>query len=259
MLRSPDQILVRARALSTLATALYSRGFYERAEPLWRESLEILENADHEAGMARVIGNLGLIEWQIRGNYDLARELYERGLKLSVAANLPSLEALYLGNLGEIYFATGDLQRAADLGHRSLDIFQDLGNESFVADQLKLIAKYEFAERHEEAARDLLDEALVKFLELDQDIEIAECFVLAAEIAISQEDLDKAAKLLAFSDQLLLKGQRTVATRDRERMSNLRTAVSNSLGDRLTALEAIGRALTREDAIKLNKVTTPRL
>ena len=83
MLRSPDQILVRARALSTLATALYSRGFYERAEPLWRESLEILENADHEAGMARVIGNLGLIEWQIRGNYDLARELYERGLKLS--------------------------------------------------------------------------------------------------------------------------------------------------------------------------------
>ena len=251
MLTEQNQRVARARALSSLGIAWYCRGEHDRAETFYRESLQILESESHKAGMARVIGSLGLIALQVREDFETARTMFEQALALASELEIPSLEALYLGNLGEVWFAKGEIDRAVDFADRSLSAFRQLGNESFIADQLKLLSKYAIERDQVDVAREHLREALRMFLELDQRIEIAECLSIGARIARSIGEFDTAAKLLGHGKPLLEDGHRFITRIDRAAMEALREDISREVGERFSELEAAGRALTRAQAIGL--------
>ncbi len=70
-----------AMALGNLGILYMTRGDLDRAEEMYRKSMELDEALGRKEGMASQYGNLGNL-YQIRGEIDRAEEMYRKSLEL---------------------------------------------------------------------------------------------------------------------------------------------------------------------------------
>ncbi|HEV3154860.1 MAG TPA: TIR domain-containing protein [Candidatus Baltobacteraceae bacterium] len=239
----------RARALNMLASALYEKGSHADARHFWNEALGLLERAKNDAGTAMVRSNLGMVAWQIDCDYDRAAAYYEEALTVFRRLNLALRVAQALGSLAEISYARGNLAQAIGYAAESLKEFQTLGNTSYSADRMMLLAKYHSASGQLQTASMLVRDALEEFAELDQPVEIAECAFIVADI-LARSNPAKAAQIYGFAESARANG-RPLSSADRERRHALRYTLEQNLSaDSLSGLMTQGQLMPRDAGVR---------
>jgi tetratricopeptide (TPR) repeat protein/predicted trehalose synthase len=121
---SPDDADV-AGALSELADRFRARGYFDKAESLYNQSLAINKKAfgENDSRVAFNVNNLGLT-YSSQGKFADAESALRQALAIweqVLGPNDPNV-ATALNNLAEVYRNLGSLAQSAELYHRSLAI-----------------------------------------------------------------------------------------------------------------------------------------
>ncbi len=114
-----------AKSLSNLATILMTRGDYEQAERLYRQSLEIREKLlePEHPDIATSLRSLGVL-YYLWGDFDQAEPLLVQALEIRERLYGPEAArvATAVASLGRLFHAQGRLREAETLYTRSLSI-----------------------------------------------------------------------------------------------------------------------------------------
>jgi len=156
-----------AYRLSKLAALYKAQGKYERAEPFYREALNLYRQAsgDGQVDVAIILNNLAEL-YRSQGKYGEAEPLYSQSLALmrrSLGDDHPDV-ATSLNNLAGLYQARGQYEQAEPLFVESLEMRQRLlGNDHpDVATSLNNLAVLYFdTERYGEAESLLAQEIAI--------------------------------------------------------------------------------------------------
>jgi len=131
----PGEMLeLRANQYGNLGVIYRTRGDLDRAEEMHTKALEINEKLGRLEGMASDYGNLGNIDFT-RGDLDRAEEMHTKSLEIEKKLGRLEGMASDYGNLGSIYFTRGDLDRAEEMHTKSLEIEKKLGRLEGMASQ----------------------------------------------------------------------------------------------------------------------------
>jgi non-specific serine/threonine protein kinase len=254
LLTSPDvDATRRARALNALAGSLLYSGRAADAERSWLQSLELVESLGNEAAAARILANLATVSWDEHGDANGALERYERALSIHRKHRASSMVALTLGNMAEVYRASGDLDTAADLTFESLELYRLLRNDSFVADRTLLLARIALDRHDDISAASSVTDALNIFVRLEQEQEIADCATLIAQLLVRNGDAEGAATLAGFGTERR-HGRRFVTQVQRRNEADLSSALDVAVpSDRLRILSSAGSMLEPAMALDLAK------
>ncbi|MCP4594138.1 MAG: tetratricopeptide repeat protein, partial [bacterium] len=118
---------VRTAMLSgNLGVIHRTRGDLDRAEEMFRKSLEIEEKLGRLEGMASDYGNLGVIH-RTRGDLDQAEEMHRKALEINEELGRLEGMASDYGNLGLIHRTRGDLDQAEEMHRKAFEINEKLG------------------------------------------------------------------------------------------------------------------------------------
>lgn len=230
----PDHPEVVA-TLSDLAAVAAAAGDLEEAERRYREALERAEKAGDLPPERRAALLVHLAEVLRRaGRGPEAVELLEQALELLPEDGRPSaLRARVENDLGVNLFATGDLERAAEVLGRAVERCRGLGDvppELAVAARANLAGVLTALGRHAEAAG-LLDEALA--LERRGRNDPRELARLLNDRAVALFDLGRRAEAADTFREALEAAERAFGPED--------PALAPHLTNLATALRALGR------------------
>jgi tetratricopeptide (TPR) repeat protein len=135
LIRSSEDISIKAFALLNLGVLHKMQGNYSEAEKLYRQSLKIDEELGDKSGIAKSLHQLGMIK-QDTGEYAEAEKLYRQSLKLKEELGDKSGITTSFHQLGMIKQDTGEYAEAEKLYRQSLKIDEELGDKSGIAKSL---------------------------------------------------------------------------------------------------------------------------
>ena len=124
-----------AASLHQLGIIHQLRGEYEEAEKMYRESRDIAQNVGDEEGIAASLHHLGIIH-QVRGEYEEAEKMYRESLNIKKSLGDEEGIAASLHHLGIIHQVRGEYEEAEKMYRESLDIAKRLGDEEGIAASL---------------------------------------------------------------------------------------------------------------------------
>jgi tetratricopeptide (TPR) repeat protein len=136
-----------------------SRGEYERARNLLKQSLNVFRRLGSESNIAAALHQLGMIA-QDQGEIEEARRLYKESLEITKKLGDQSGIALTLHQLGIIAQNEGETEEARQLYKGSLEITKKLGDQSVIARTLHQLGRLSQSQGEIEEARRLYDESL---------------------------------------------------------------------------------------------------
>jgi DNA-binding NtrC family response regulator/tetratricopeptide (TPR) repeat protein len=184
-----------AAAHNNLGIVHLRRGDYERAEEACREALAIFESMHDPAGRAFCHQNLGVLAHE-RADYTRALEAYHRALAgFRRVGNKTQLTNTAV-NLGNLYLALGDLNRAERLISFALDAAGELSTPLLLAYGHNLLGETLCAQERWDAARVYLDRAQALFQQVGSHRLVAEVRLNLARLWIATGKLKKADQAL---------------------------------------------------------------
>jgi tetratricopeptide (TPR) repeat protein len=144
-------------SFAKLGMFYYGQGFYEQAEPWFKQSLEVSRRrlGEDHPDVAISLSNLALL-YTVQGRYEEAEPLYLQGLELGkrlLEENHPDV-AQFLNNLAELYCCQGRYSEAEPLHLQALKLRKRLlrDNHPDVAQSLNNLAElYRSQGRYKEA------------------------------------------------------------------------------------------------------------
>jgi predicted ATPase/DNA-binding CsgD family transcriptional regulator len=156
-----------------------------RAGLLWA-----IHQGDAEAGLhvAVVLAHL----WYMQGHYSEGRERLRELLSLSSLAPTPEVRASALTWDGFLAFCQGDLKSAHDLLERSLELWQELGNDERTAVCLHQLGNVLRFQGDLDGARPLLEQASATNHRLGHLMRSAMNLALVAQVLFEQGDFGNA-------------------------------------------------------------------
>jgi tetratricopeptide (TPR) repeat protein len=125
----------KAAGMHGLGIVFQSLGAYEKAEKLYKESLNIAQSLKDEQGIARSLHHLGMVH-QLRGEYEEAEKLYRESLDIVKRLKDEQGIARSLHQLGIIHEEYEEYEEAENLYRESLDIVKRLKDEEGIAASL---------------------------------------------------------------------------------------------------------------------------
>ena len=125
----------KAAGMHGLGIVFQSLGAYEKAETLYRKSLEIVKRLEDEKGIARSLHHLGMIH-QLQGEYEEAEKLYRKSLEIVKRLEDEKGIARSLHQLGIIYEEYEEYEKAETLYKESLEIVKRLEDNQGIAASL---------------------------------------------------------------------------------------------------------------------------
>jgi CHAT domain-containing protein/Tfp pilus assembly protein PilF len=200
---------------------LYLRvlGEFEKAWEMQIKSIDLYQTADNNWGIANSYTGLGNIK-NLSGENVSAIEYYQKADSLYTKLGSHYSRATPINNIGTIYFAQGDYQKAMDHVFKALRILDSLG----VKDASRTLyvsnigeAKMELKE-YEEAEK-WLQQALREAEEVNSVDQISTSKVILARLRIETEEYKKAEKLL--KEALELQNQKGLKTHEISTMFTL--------------------------------------
>ena len=111
-----------------------TRAYLNRAEEMYRKSLELNEVLGRKEGVAKYYGNLGTL-YKIRGDFARAEEMCGKALAINEEMGRKEGMAKQYGNLGILYKTKGDFDKAEEMYRKSLSINEELGRKEGLAKQ----------------------------------------------------------------------------------------------------------------------------
>lgn len=204
-----ERCLPLGAGVSTMATAHYGAAVLhhlaantETSVALAMTALDGYRDIGDAHGQGSVIALLGL-NCLHGGDPAAALDWYERGLREVRAQEAPRAHATLLANIGPVYKALGELDRAIHSAEQAAIGFRRLDDAHGVALQLGNLAGWSGGSGDPERALDLLNDAQASFEELGDRGALATCHLIRAEIALDEGDLGTARDALATTEEAL--------------------------------------------------------
>ncbi|HET8860863.1 tetratricopeptide repeat protein [Marivirga sp.] len=157
----------KAEALHILGAIYTVLGDYEKAASNLLESIRNYELLGDSKGLANSSNSLGILYFN-QEDYENAQKYYSKALEVTDSAKYAMSFAVYKLNIGEVYQAWGQNEKALALEIESYEIFKQLGDINGMAYALGIQGKINHQLGELEKAIDLTKKALEYLLE-DQD------------------------------------------------------------------------------------------
>ena len=151
------------------------------------------EQSDAEHLLRLLYGLWGY--WAFRGYFAEAEQWNERGLLRDYDAN-PDVLARALWGAGNVFQARGDLQRAREVWERALAVTRAAEDDEGIGTVLRSLGTLELIGSNYEGARNLYEEALALFRGLDDRTGIAQVLLGLGVVARFQGDFEASIGLL---------------------------------------------------------------
>jgi tetratricopeptide (TPR) repeat protein len=152
---------------------MYSRlGDWNKAESLYKQSLQLSTELGDRAGMAELWGVLGDIE-RNRGNWDAAESLYRQCLEVETKLGDRAVMASSWGVLGDIERNRGNWDAAESLYRQSLQLRTELGDRAGMATSWGVLGDIERNRGNWNAAESLYRQSLQLHEELGDSYKTA--------------------------------------------------------------------------------------
>jgi predicted ATPase len=192
-----------ARALALVTGAIFPlrQGDTTRAKELLQQSLDLYRELGDEEGIARATAELGGVAIA-ELDLDRAAVLYGEAVPLFRSQGQESRLAASLGNLGTIAHMRGDHVRAVEHYQEAIDASRAAGDEDGAAVNLHNLGRSELQLGHTGAGVDALRESLAIARRLGYREVIAYVLGGFAEVAMIEQDAERAARLLGASERL---------------------------------------------------------
>ena len=185
-----------------------------------------------------------------QGAYARANAIYEEALALCRQLGDQWMIAVVLNNLGSVAMQQGDWNGAEVLLQETLAIRRALGDQRGAAIALGNLAEVALGRQDWTHARALVKESLALFQRANSRGGIAACFVHMASVEHAQGHAERAARLLAMSEQLREMIHARMTPDEQAGFEEIIGQVRAQLNERaLAVLWAEGRALPLADAI----------
>jgi predicted ATPase/DNA-binding CsgD family transcriptional regulator len=186
---------VQAKALIVAANLAFIQSDYERAEPLFQESLALYRELEDQPGVAFALSLLGSVAWT-KGDMAAARTLTEEAL--AIARKVDDMEriATSLFILGLLSSSQGEYARASALFEESVATHRALRNKRGIAHSLSQLAQVLLVSLADQAkVSPLLEECLTLSQELGFKEGIAAYYCVSGQLALSRKDIVTARSL----------------------------------------------------------------
>jgi predicted ATPase/class 3 adenylate cyclase len=241
----------RARSLYGVAGMARHQGHLEEAEIFGEDALALYREAEDQAGVARVLGELGAIA-QRKGQNDRSEVLLRESLDILRHIDDPERLSFTLVALGALQHIQGRLDEAAENYRESLDIGRQRGDKHAAATALVNLGEIAQLKGDPGEARSLFCESLSLYHQLHMDIAIAYSLEVLAGIDIAEGRADSAVKLFGAADALRELTGTPVESFNLERYQQDMAAARAALSEEdYGAAWRTGRGLTPEEAVTL--------
>ena len=169
---SSPRMEVLSSALNQAGSYYYLVSQYAKAIEYYNEALEIDEELENEAGIARDLNSLGMVynSWD---QYDKAINCFEEALVINKRLGMETDVAVCLNNMGLVYDSWGHYDRAIKYYEEALAIDRGLENEAGIAISLNNIGMVYNAWGKYDKAIACFEQALAKNNRLGQDDQVA--------------------------------------------------------------------------------------
>jgi len=183
-----DNYSGKAAALHVLGAIYTVLGDYEKAISYLLESLRNYELLGDSKGVANSSNSLGILYFN-QDDYSNAKKYYSKALSLIDSSEYAMSTAVYKLNIGEVYQATGENEKALNLEKQAYDIFKQLGDINGMAYALGVQGKVNYQQGKSEKAIEFTKKALEYLIE-DQDyLGAVEYLNFLVEVYISNNNL----------------------------------------------------------------------
>ncbi len=183
-----DNYSGKAAALHVLGAIYTVLGDYEKAISNLLESLRNYELLGDSKGVANSSNSLGILYFN-QDDYSNAKKYYSKALSLIDSSEYAMSTAVYKLNIGEVYQATGENEKALNLEKQAYDIFKQLGDINGMAYALGVQGKVNYQQGKSEKAIEFTKKALEYLIE-DQDyLGAVEYLNFLVEVYISNNNL----------------------------------------------------------------------
>ncbi|HEX8220315.1 MAG TPA: tetratricopeptide repeat protein [Chloroflexia bacterium] len=221
---------VRAKAQFSAGWLALFQGDYEVAVSHCAESLTINRQLGDDWNATWALNGLGRA-MEATGELDRATAYYEEGLAIRRTMGNQWGVGGSLNNLGRVAMRQGDHDRAAALFEEGLAVFRDVGDKGSMGALLNNLALVHIKRGDVALARNLLDECLAVELEVDYKWGIPYCLMALAEVAATQQQPQRAARLLAAAHAGVESSGARLSPGDQEDYDHTRASVLSQLGE----------------------------
>jgi predicted ATPase/DNA-binding XRE family transcriptional regulator len=235
--------------------ALFVRGDVEllfgrhAARDCYERSLVVFRSIGDPWGIAHALTGLGGLAMHER-DYTTARALMEEGLALRRAVNNPGAIATSLTSLGQLARLEGDDARATTYLREGLARFRELGDAEQVAWSLYNVGLVAIRQGNAESAAAAFAECLSLRAAQGNPVQIAKTLMAVALVALLVDDAESAAQLWGAAE-VQPEDLLAPADVDGDDVRQAPSRIQAALGAEAAAAIARGRALTREEALRL--------
>jgi tetratricopeptide (TPR) repeat protein len=192
---------VRERALEAAGGIAYWQADLEATKSWYEEALELARASGDEGRIANALYNLGFTftmehadQMRARGLADEAVETFRR---LGDEAGIGRA----LWGKANTYYFFGDFAGGVGVAQEALDIFRRLGDRFMTGWTLYMLALYHL-ETDPKAMRDLLEEALPLFTEIEDKSGYALIFDAFAALYYTEGDVKRAVRLAGYANAI---------------------------------------------------------
>lgn len=148
-----------AMALKDEGMNLYREGRYEEAAAKFVEAQQAFVTQGDQSEAAQCVNNRGVCFRQA-AKFDEAATAFDEARPLFQALNDPVGEAQVVGNMASLAEAQGDKDRAEQLYHEAIEMFDNAGAKDFVKDTYTALSKMKLKQRDVVGAMTAFDAGL---------------------------------------------------------------------------------------------------
>ncbi len=188
-------------SLNSLGYMYKNLGYWDKAETLYKESLQVSEELGDRRIVANTFGQLGDIE-RNRGNWDAAESLYRQSLQVREEIGDRAGMANSWESLGYIANVRGNWDAAEALYRQSLQVREEIGDRAGMSSSWGSLGDIERNRGNWDAAEALYRQCLAVKEEIDDRAGMASSWELLGYIANIRGDWDMAESLYRQSLQV---------------------------------------------------------
>ena len=134
------------------------RGDLEEKEKYFRKLREQIREVPLSFQAGLFFLGMGMEE-SVQGNYEVAKQLFEDGLKIFRRLRNRNFQTVLTSELGHIARRTGDINQAKNIYKETLRTWQDLGNRAAISHELECFGFLAIAEEEPQRALKLFGAA----------------------------------------------------------------------------------------------------
>jgi len=188
--------------LQSIGSVAMVKGEHDEAGRLFSEGLALLREFGSLSNVAVGLNNLGAAKNNL-GDTAEARKFYEEGLSISRTLKNQRGVAQACKNLAEIAIFEGKFDEAQAYNEESLAIHQKIGSQFGIAWSLQQRGELEFRRGNIDEAIAYIVQSLTTYKEYLSDVRLVTwCVIILGEVAIQQQQLERAARLFSMVNLL---------------------------------------------------------